>query len=114
MLPFGLQPLHLIIIAVVALLIFGPSKLPELGRGMGKAITEFRKGIKGGSEENPPADQPVQAASITPLPPVQPVSPPASQGVVNTSGSLFCNQCGAPNPAMARFCNKCGAPIAQQ
>ena len=39
---FGLQPTHLIIIFVVALLIFGPSRLPEIGRALGKTIREFQ------------------------------------------------------------------------
>ena len=39
---FGLQPTHLVIILVVALLIFGPSRLPEVGRALGKMINEFR------------------------------------------------------------------------
>ena len=44
--PFGLQPTHLIVILVVALLIFGPSRLPEIGKAMGKTIREFQTGIK--------------------------------------------------------------------
>ena len=63
---FGLQPLHLIVILVVALLIFGPSRLPEIGRAIGKSISEFRdaaqstqyeirKGIEGDKEESPAA-----------------------------------------------------------
>jgi sec-independent protein translocase protein TatA len=43
---FGLQPAHLLIIAVVAGLFFVPSRLPELTRALGKSITEFRKGLK--------------------------------------------------------------------
>ena len=43
---FGLQPTHLIIILVVALLIFGPSKLPEIGRALGKTIREFQSATK--------------------------------------------------------------------
>ncbi|MBI3737456.1 MAG: twin-arginine translocase TatA/TatE family subunit [Chloroflexi bacterium] len=39
---FGLQPLHLLIIAVVALIIFGPSRLPKIARALGKTLTEFR------------------------------------------------------------------------
>jgi sec-independent protein translocase protein TatA len=43
---FGLQPTHLIIILVVALLIFGPSRLPEIGKALGKTIREFQSGVK--------------------------------------------------------------------
>ena len=35
----------LIILVVVALIVFGPKRLPELGHGLGKAITEFKKGV---------------------------------------------------------------------
>ncbi len=43
---FGLQPTHLIIILVVALLIFGPSRLPEIGKALGKTIREFQAATK--------------------------------------------------------------------
>lgn len=47
-----LQPTHLLLILVVALLIFGPSKLPQLGKGLGEGIRGFKDGVKGlGSEE---------------------------------------------------------------
>ncbi len=42
---FGLHMPELIIILVVALLIFGPKKLPEMGSSIGKSIKEFRKGM---------------------------------------------------------------------
>jgi sec-independent protein translocase protein TatA len=41
------KPEHLIIILVIALLIFGPSKLPGLGKGLGEAFRGFKDGIKG-------------------------------------------------------------------
>jgi sec-independent protein translocase protein TatA len=40
------QPLHLIIIAFIALIVFGPKRLPELGRGLGQAIRGFKESIK--------------------------------------------------------------------
>ncbi len=43
---FGLQPTHIILILAVALIIFGPRRLPELGKGLGRAITEFKNGIR--------------------------------------------------------------------
>jgi TatA/E family protein of Tat protein translocase len=36
------QPMHLILILVIVLIVFGPGKLPELGEGLGKSIREFR------------------------------------------------------------------------
>ena len=42
---FGFHAPELIIILVVALLIFGPKKLPEMGSAIGKSINEFRKGM---------------------------------------------------------------------
>jgi sec-independent protein translocase protein TatA len=46
-----LQPIHLVIIAGLALLFFGPSKLPELGKGIGDGIRNFKSGLKGATEE---------------------------------------------------------------
>jgi sec-independent protein translocase protein TatA len=43
-------PTHLIIILVIALLIFGPRKLPELGKGLGEGLKGFKDGIKGTPE----------------------------------------------------------------
>jgi sec-independent protein translocase protein TatA len=39
------QPMHLLIILVIVLVIFGPGKLPELGSGLGKSIREFKKAM---------------------------------------------------------------------
>jgi sec-independent protein translocase protein TatA len=39
------QPMHLILILIIALIIFGPGKLPELGKGLGKSIREFKKAL---------------------------------------------------------------------
>jgi sec-independent protein translocase protein TatA len=58
-----LQPSHLLIILVVALFIFGPKKLPELGQGLGKGIRSFRDSMKAGSEEpEKPATPPTKPA----------------------------------------------------
>ena len=39
------QPMHLLLILVIALVVFGPGKLPELGSSLGKAIRDFKKAI---------------------------------------------------------------------
>ncbi len=46
------QPMHLLIILGLALVIFGPSKLPELGRGLGKGIRDFKKAISGDDKDS--------------------------------------------------------------
>lgn len=64
------KPEHLIIILVIALLIFGPSKLPGLGKGLGEAFRGFKDGIKGsGSSDNDAAKQDTTAKSETATPP---------------------------------------------
>ncbi len=45
------QPMHLLVIFAIALLVFGPKKLPELGKGLGEAIRGFKDSVKGGSEQ---------------------------------------------------------------
>ncbi len=44
------QPTHLLFILLIVLIIFGPGKLPELGKGLGKGIREFKQAMKGGME----------------------------------------------------------------
>ncbi len=44
------QPMHLILILVIVLIIFGPGKLPELGEGLGKSIKAFKKAMKEGEQ----------------------------------------------------------------
>ena len=39
------QPMHLLIIAGIALLVFGPKKLPELGKGLGESIRGFKSAM---------------------------------------------------------------------
>ena len=41
-----LQPMHLVVIIGIALLIFGPKRLPELGRGLGDGIRGFRSAMR--------------------------------------------------------------------
>jgi sec-independent protein translocase protein TatA len=47
------QPMHLLVIFGIALLVFGPKKLPELGKGIGEGIRGFKSAMK--AEEETPA-----------------------------------------------------------
>jgi sec-independent protein translocase protein TatA len=70
----NIGPMELIIILTIALLVFG-SRLPEVGRSLGKGITEFRKGMKGIEDEvdhamrEPPKSAELPPYSATPAPP---------------------------------------------
>jgi sec-independent protein translocase protein TatA len=41
-----LQPMHLLVVFAIALLVFGPKKLPELGRGLGEGIRGFKRAME--------------------------------------------------------------------
>jgi sec-independent protein translocase protein TatA len=56
------QPTHLLIIAGIALLIFGPKKLPELGKGLGEGIRGFKSAMQAKEEE------PVLKAAVSKTP----------------------------------------------
>jgi sec-independent protein translocase protein TatA len=49
---------ELIVILVIVLLVFGSTKIPQLMRGMGQGIGEFKKGMKEGGEEPPKSEPP--------------------------------------------------------
>ncbi len=52
--PFGFHGLDLVVIMVIALLIFGPKRLPEMGNAIGKSISSFKRGM---SELTSPKDE---------------------------------------------------------
>jgi sec-independent protein translocase protein TatA len=55
------QPMHLLVIFGIALLVFGPKKLPELGKGIGEGIRGFKSAMK--AEEEKPAISTTAAAN---------------------------------------------------
>ena len=57
-----LQPMHLLVILVVATLFFGPKKLPELGKGLASGIREFKGALKSAEEEFKKETSPDQKA----------------------------------------------------
>ena len=61
---FGVM--EIAIVLVIGLLVFGPKKLPELGRGLGSSMRDFRRGLSGEADNDPPA-QPVVVQSTTPI-----------------------------------------------
>ena len=76
-------PLEIGIILFIALLVFGPKRLPGLGKQLGTGMREFKDGITG-KDGDDAAQEPAEPAAITPAPvvpapPAQPAEPvPAS------------------------------------
>ncbi len=93
--PFGLQPLHLLVILVVALLIFGPSRLPEIGRAFGKTIREFQSATK-------EATQGLSQELSTP-------TETKAEVKKEQPATINCKSCGKPMQADMKFCPNCGA-----
>ena len=125
--PFDIQPIHILVIIAVALLVFGPQKLPELGRGLGKAISEFRKGTRemtdsfheevthpGAARGTVQPTQPPSDSNPPGLTPATPNIPISTQAPSSTPAGRFCVQCGTPNRPQARFCSHCGAKLPER
>ncbi len=72
-----LQPWHIVVLAVVAFLVFGAKRLPELGKGLGEGLKGFREGIKGVTDPAPTAPPAQQQTAATTPPPASnaPVEP---------------------------------------
>jgi sec-independent protein translocase protein TatA len=95
--PFGLGAPELLLIVLVLILVFGASRLIDIGGSLGKGIREFRRTIKEDDEAEtadgaPSTDQP--SSTVTAAAPT----------------GRFCSNCGAELSAETKFCAKCGAP----
>ncbi|HEX4463750.1 MAG TPA: twin-arginine translocase TatA/TatE family subunit [Solirubrobacterales bacterium] len=72
----NIGPMELAIVLIIALVVFGPKRLPELGKSLGKGIREFRGSVSGESH-----DEPAQPEAIEPpQAPVEPPKPPVGKG----------------------------------
>ena len=78
-----LQPWHVIVILVIVLVIFGPGKLPMLGKAIGDTVRDFKKAV---SDEPKPTEHAELAA-----------------------GMRECSTCHKPVAVADRFCGGCGA-----
>jgi len=62
-------PWHIAVLVIVALLVFGPRKLPEIGSSLGRSITTFRKAMAGVEDEADPATTPVADTAVAEVKP---------------------------------------------
>ncbi len=68
--PLGIGPLELVIVLVIALVIFGPKRLPDLGKSLGTGMREFKDSITGSSKDDD--DDPT---ALKPAPTDDPATP---------------------------------------
>lgn len=81
----ALQPIHLVLILVIVLIVFGAGRLTEVGGALGKGVRDFRANVEGKDATSP---------------------------ATTSTGARHCTSCGAELPDGARFCGKCGAGVA--
>jgi sec-independent protein translocase protein TatA len=72
----NIGPLELAIVLIIALVVFGPKRLPELGRSLGKGIREFRGSVGGEGHDEPEQPEAIEP----PKNPVEPPKPPVGKG----------------------------------
>jgi len=113
---FLANPLHLVLLLVVILIVFGAGKLPSVGSALGQSIKEFKKAT---TEDDP---KPVAVSKICPT--CQVMNLPGAQFCADcgsalqpqvtasaTTKEIFCSQCGTKNPPAGRFCVQCGTGL---
>jgi sec-independent protein translocase protein TatA len=69
-----LQPTHLLFILVIALLVLGPKRLPEVGRSLGRGLRDFRSALSGDSDKEG-QDEVLTQQTETAQPPSEPAKP---------------------------------------
>jgi sec-independent protein translocase protein TatA len=74
------SPIQLIIVLIIALVVLGPKRLPEVGRSLGKGIREFKDSVTGNDQHEDEAPKP--AAAIEP-PAATYTAPTTEQGPVH-------------------------------
>jgi sec-independent protein translocase protein TatA len=79
----NIGPLEIIVVLIIALIVFGPKRLPELGNSLGKGIREFRNTVSGDKDDD---DEEVKAVGST-KPVTTPVEQPVDPEVVRDKDS---------------------------
>ncbi|HVA24416.1 MAG TPA: twin-arginine translocase TatA/TatE family subunit [Chloroflexota bacterium] len=88
---------ELIIILVIALVIFGPKKLPHLGKGLGEGIREFKKATSGeGDKEDEQAQEAAGAGAVTAASTALPPLAGAPQSSTDTTAGSHATPAPAP------------------
>jgi sec-independent protein translocase protein TatA len=73
-------PWEIILVLIVALLVFGPKRLPEMGKSVGKSMREFKDSLSGNGKDDDEIEHHTAVVRTQELPPAAP-PPPAATGV---------------------------------
>lgn len=105
----NIGPAEMILILVLALIIFGPGKLPEIGRAVGKSISEFRRATSDLTREFSDSINEVKQ----PFEEIRQLATGAVPAVEERPAptSVTCPQCATPNPLDHKFCRACGTRL---
>jgi TatA/E family protein of Tat protein translocase len=95
----ALQPGHLIVVLVIVLLIFGPGKLPQLGKAVGDGLRELKRSTR--DDDSLPAGTTTAASGVTPI------------SAAPTVATRACPSCHGSVPVSDKFCGHCGAAMEQ-
>ena len=80
----ALQPIHLLLVLVIVLIVFGAGRLTEVGGALGKGVRDFRANVEDKGKAGP----------------------------TTASAAAFCPRCGSRiDEAASRFCQECGAAL---
>ena len=101
----ALQPGHLILVLVIVLLIFGPGKLPELGKALGDGMRELKKATGGGDDAHASTNATAAAAGTATT------TPAAGTAVPNGTATRPCPSCRGNVAVGDKFCGHCGASM---
>ncbi len=77
----NIGPMEIMIVLAIALIVFGPKRLPELGKGLGRGMRDFKAGLTGADEDErrqEEAEKRAATATIAPAAPVTVTPPPAA------------------------------------
>jgi TatA/E family protein of Tat protein translocase len=104
--PFDFGIGEIAIVLVIGLLVFGPKKLPEISRGIGSGMRDFRRGLAGEADSTP-AETPVAnaaapvAAEAVVSEAVAPAQPPVAAATAAATAPPMAAAAAAPDPASA-------------
>jgi TatA/E family protein of Tat protein translocase len=74
----NISPIHLVIVLIIALIVIGPGKLPEVGAALGKSIKEFRKAASDITDSAHTEAAPIAAATAAAVAPAQVAAAPVA------------------------------------